>query len=159
MSRRLEEAKRILEENGASLVVIKRINEFEDTDDLDNDNNKIEYDFENYQCFYESGIKELVGLATKVPNDGCEGAICADKIVGRAAAFLYEYLKVKEVYAKVLSKSGKCVLEDAGIVCSYDCLTDEIINRMGTGPCPMDKIVSEVSDCRDAYNKLFRAIV
>ncbi len=46
-------------------------------------------------------------------RDGCrfEGFSAADRVVGRAAAFLYVLLGVKEVYADVLSESAIGVLD------------------------------------------------
>ena len=43
------------------------------------------------------------------------GYSVADKIVGKAAAFLFVLAGVKEVYAEVVSSEGKRVLDEHGI--------------------------------------------
>ncbi len=83
-----------------------------------------------------------------------EGFSVADKIVGKAVAMLFVLAKVKEVYAEVLSKTAISVLEANGIAYSYKILTDNIINRQGTGLCPMEETVKDIFDCKQAYEKI-----
>ena len=75
-----------------------------------------------------------------------EGFSAADKVVGKAAALLYCLLKVKELYAAVISRSALEALNKGGIPVYYDTLTEGIINRAGTGPCPMEAATKEISD-------------
>lgn len=75
-----------------------------------------------------------------------QGFSAADKIVGKAAAMLFVKAGVVSVYAQVLSKSGKEFLEKHGISVSFETLTDVIINRDGTGMCPMESTVLNVDD-------------
>ena len=99
-----------------------------------------------------NGIVPMV----KFLNDeiGLEGFSVADKIVGKAVAMLFVLAKVKEVYAEVLSKTEISVLEANGISYSYKILTDNIINRQGTGLCPMEETVKDIFDCKQAYEKI-----
>lgn len=83
-----------------------------------------------------------------------EGFSVADKIVGKAVAMLFVLAEVKEVYAEVLSKTAISVLEANGIAYSYKILTDNIINRQGTGLCPMEETVKDIFDCKQAYEKI-----
>ena len=89
-----------------------------------------------------AGIAFLTGIA------GAPGALggyaVADRIVGRAAAYLMLRAGVKELYAFVLSEGGREVLESGGVCFSYGTLTEKIINRAGTDICPMEKAVSGV---------------
>ena len=80
------------------------------------------------------------------------GASVADKIVGSAAAHIYALLGVKEVYAEVLSVGG------ANISCSYGTLATEIINRQGTGLCPMEQAVLGISDHSKALDAVLNKI-
>lgn len=100
----------------------------------------------------QNGIVPMV----KFLNDeiGLEGFSVADKIVGKAVAMLFVLAKVKEVYAEVLSKTAISVLEANGIPYSYKILTDNIINRQGTGLCPMEETVKDIFDCKQAYEKI-----
>ena len=99
-----------------------------------------------------NGIVPMV----KFLNDGIdlEGFSVADKIVGKAVAMLFVLAEVKEMYAEVLSKTAISVLEANGIAYSYKILTDNIINRQGTGLCPMEETVQDIFDCKQAYEKI-----
>lgn len=90
------------------------------------------------------GVAPLLGWL----EDGTDltGFSAADKVVGRAAALLYRLLRVREVYAAVISRGALEVLEAGGISVCYDTLTDGIINRAGTGPCPMESATKDISD-------------
>lgn len=80
------------------------------------------------------------------------GHFCAaDKVVGRATAFLYVMLGVKAVYAQVISRSARQVLTDHHIECEYGELVDNIINRQGDGICPFEAAVMDVVDPVAAY--------
>ena len=70
----------------------------------------------------------------------------ADKVVGRGAALLYAYLKIKCLYASVLSKSALEVLNYHKISCEYDTLAEGIMNRAHDGPCPMERATEGVVD-------------
>ena len=69
------------------------------------------------------------------------GFSAADKVVGKATAFLYVLLGVKNLYARVLSKPALSVLETNGIKVEYEELVPNIINRSGTGMCPFEEVV------------------
>lgn len=72
------------------------------------------------------------------------GFCAADKVVGKATAFLYSLLGVKEVYAHVMSKASLEVLEKAGIRVQYGKMVEYIINRKGDGICPFEEAVLNV---------------
>ncbi|MDE5855541.1 MAG: DUF1893 domain-containing protein [Anaeroplasmataceae bacterium] len=91
-------------------------------------------------------------------NFNFKGYSAADKIVGKAAAFLYAYMGVKEVYAEVLSKEAIPVLEKYNISFEYNILTDYIINRKGNGPCPMEEAVLNCSFKEDAIPAIYNRI-
>ena len=84
------------------------------------------------------------------------GYSAADKVVGRAAAALFIKSGIKEVYACVLSIGGKELLDTYGIPCTYDTLTDRIINRKGTDICPMEKAVRDIDDIDGMYAAIKR---
>lgn len=82
------------------------------------------------------------------------GYSVADVVVGKAVAMLFVKSGVKCVHAKVISQVGKDYLDNHSVCCTYDVLTDRIINRMGTDICPMEKAVSEIDDFQTAYDTL-----
>ncbi len=75
-----------------------------------------------------------------------KGYSVADMVVGRAAAMLFIKAGVKEVYARIISKPAKQVLDVFEIPLQYGELVDNIINRTGTDICPMEKAVLDVAD-------------
>ena len=94
------------------------------------------------------GVKPLLDWLDNGPSlqDFC----AADKVVGRAAAFLYCLLGVREVYARVMSRPAADVLTAHGISVQADTLTDGIINRKGTGPCPFEAAVMGITEPAEA---------
>ena len=95
------------------------------------------------RTFTSRGIGALLDL---LPQGGLRGASVADKIVGKAAALLMVRGGVKDVYAETLSEGGDAVLRRYGIPHACGTLTPAIQNREGTGPCPMEKAVENISD-------------
>lgn len=77
------------------------------------------------------------------------GFAAADKVVGRAAAFLYVLLGVSSLYAAVLSEPALAVLRAHHIPVEYDTLAARIVDRTGTGLCPMESaVMGEDDPCR-----------
>ena len=92
----------------------------------------------------ERGVKPL--LAWIDSGTDMTGFYAADKVVGKAAAFLYVILGVKAVYAGVISEPALQVLTENGIAIEYDSLVEAIRNRAGTGYCPMETAVKSISE-------------
>ena len=74
----------------------------------------------------------------------------ADKVVGKAAAFLYVILGVDAVYADVMSDAAIYTLARHGVQPICDRSTKFIYNRDGTGLCPMEETVSEIESPKNA---------
>lgn len=106
----------------------------------------------------ERGVKPLVELLKE--SRSMSGFSAADKVVGRAAAFLYVLLGVSEVYGSAMSEGAEVLLRSQGIKSSYGCLTEKIINRAGTGICPMENAVKDIPDnCPEkAFMEILRTI-
>lgn len=90
------------------------------------------------------GVSSLVEWLEKGLD--MKGYAAADKIVGKAAAMLFVLGGVSQVYAAVLSQKGLAVLEENSISVQYDTLVEGIINRAGTGSCPMELAVAELTE-------------
>ncbi|WP_051411611.1 DUF1893 domain-containing protein [Ruminococcus flavefaciens] len=86
------------------------------------------------------------------------GFSAADVIVGKAAAMLFVKAGIACVHGKTMSESGKAYLESHGIPCTYDILTEKIINRQGTDICPMEKTVAELDNTDEALDALSKKI-
>ncbi len=98
------------------------------------------------------GVKPLVSWYHS--GTDVSGFSAADKVVGRATAFLYVLLKVKAVYASVISRSALEVLAANGIDARYDTLVDNIINRRGDGICPFEEAVLDLQEPSQAYTAI-----
>ena len=97
---------------------------------------------------YDRGVKPLLNWLDA--GTDLKNASAADRVVGRGAAFLYCLLQVKAVHARVMSRPAADVLTAQGIAVSADQFVDGIINRKGTGPCPFEAAVMDISDPGDA---------
>ena len=93
----------------------------------------------------------IAPLLTRIEDkEDLRGMVCADKIIGKAAAMLLLYGGVCAVHGDVLSVRAKALLEREGVAVSYGVLTDGIINRKGDGPCPMEQAVADLTDPAEA---------
>ena len=85
------------------------------------------------------GIRPLLEL---LENEADVFGFCvADKVVGKAAAYLYCLMEITALYADVISEPALQVLKDAKISVEYGQLVPSIRNRTGDGPCPMESAV------------------
>lgn len=103
------------------------------------------------------GISPMMGFI----EEGRElhGYSAADIIVGKAAAMLFVKAGIICVHGKTMSESGKAYLEAHDIPCTYDILTDRIINRQGTDICPMEKAVACIDDTESGYEALYSQLL
>lgn len=90
------------------------------------------------------GVQPLLQLLDSGEN--FSGFSAADKVVGKATAMLYRLLGVRAVWGAVMSRGAIEVLKDAGIKVSWDRQVAHIINRAGTGPCPMEAATAQIRD-------------
>ena len=98
------------------------------------------------------GVKPLVKWVSE--GKDFTGFSAADKVIGKATAFLYVILNVKVVYAAVISQSALKVLEEADIEVEYDTLVEHIINRKGYCICPFETTVLNISAKEEAYEAI-----
>ena len=121
---------------------------------------------ENYTCvlckgkqiFTSShrGVKPLLDFLSS--DNDFSSFSAADKVVGKATAFLYCLLGIKALYAQVLSIPAKEVLTSRGILVSYDALVPGIRNRENTGPCPMEHATRECQTPEQALTAIQKTL-
>ena len=100
----------------------------------------------------ERGVRPLLNwLDSGVDADGFSAA---DRVVGRATAYLYCLLGVTAVYARVMSRPAAEVLGRNGISVEASQLVDGIINRKGTGPCPFEAAVLKIDTPEEALTAI-----
>ena len=104
----------------------------------------------------ERGVKPLANWLQN--RASLRGFCAADKVVGKATAFLYCMLDVRAVYGRVMSAPALQVLQDHGITAQYDILVEHIINRAGDGICPFEQAVWDVTDPKDAWQRILQKL-
>ena len=120
----------------------------------------------NYTCVWCRGDELLTSkeaglrlLLTRIrEGKDLSGFYAADKIVGRAAAFLYVKLGAAGVYASVMSRGAKELLAEYNIPAEAEELTENIRKRQNTGLCPMECAVSSCVSPEAAYAAILEAI-
>jgi len=87
------------------------------------------------------------------------GADVADKIVGKAAAALFISGGAVSVHADVMCESAAELLTAYGIPNSADAIVPAIINRKGTGLCPMEAAVKDLDDLQAMVAAIEKTLV
>jgi iron complex outermembrane receptor protein len=83
-----------------------------------------------------------------------EDAIVVDKVIGKSAAFLLLYGRIKKVHAIIMSEHAKNLLEKHNVEYSYNRLVPFIVNNLKTDMCPMEKTVLNIEEIDEAFNAL-----
>ena len=92
------------------------------------------------------GVGALV-LAIEKERAASHGALdWGDKLVGRAAALMFTLVRPRSVFALTMSTGAQDVLRTAGIPFTCDAVILDVLNRAGTGPCPMEAAVSGINE-------------
>lgn len=131
MNSSLKKAKELLLQDGYTCVLIK-----EDT----------------IYTSFERGVKPLIEFIDNKTN--LQGYYVADKVIGKAAAFLYVLLNVKAIYVPVISVSAMEVLQRYGIEVFCDKQVEAICNRANTGFCPMEQTVMNIDSPEQALKAI-----
>ena len=131
----LENARRILDQNDYTCVFCKNDILLTDT---------------------RRGVRPLLDLLEQKTD--VAGFSVADKVVGKAAAYLYCLLRVDSLYAGVISQPALSVLQKNGIATSYGKLVPSIQNRTQTGPCPMEYAVRNIETPEEALPAIYKAL-
>lgn len=81
-------------------------------------------------------------------------AVVVDKIVGKASAMIFALGGVKEVYGEIMSMPALAFLAQKGIKATCGQFVNAIENREGTGTCPMEMAVMDITNEEEAYPAL-----
>jgi len=103
----------------------------------------------------EEGVGGLLTFIQKHGQSRYRDLIIFDRIIGRAAALLFAYLKAKEVYGVIGSKAAARALKKFKIKFYFKKTVIGILNKRKTGPCPMEKL-SRVKTPKELYNLLMQ---
>ncbi|MBQ9773519.1 MAG: DUF1893 domain-containing protein [Clostridia bacterium] len=104
----------------------------------------------------KTGIAPMMDLL----DSGAElsGFCAADRIVGRAAAMLFVLAGVRSLYAEVITEGAIRILTENGISYAYQTRTEQIVNRRGDGPCPMESAVAKVENPAQAREEIRKTL-
>ena len=102
------------------------------------------------------GVRPLLDLIEN--NMDVSAFAAADKVVGKAAAYLYCLLNVKALHAVIISNPALSVLEERGIPVTYETLVPAIRNRANDGPCPMEHAVLHINTPEDALIAIYATL-
>lgn len=95
-------------------------------------------------------IMNLLQTDEKTLQDAC----VADRVIGKAAAFLLIKADISALYAKVISRHALDILKESRIEVTYENCVPYIVNRRGDGMCPMEASVLDTDDVEKAYELL-----
>jgi len=113
----------------------------------------------NGEVLFETDSRRISGFLGVIAKFGAnlEGAAVADRVAGKAIALLCVYAGIREVYAEVLSRKAKAVLEENGIRHEWKELVENILDLNKQGVCPFEKAADALSAPREAY-RTFKAL-
>ncbi len=103
---------------------------------------------------FERGVKPLMDWISA--NVNLQGFSAADKVVGKATAYLYVLAGVKQVYAPIMSESAVQVFAQYAITYEAEQIVPAIRNRSNTGFCPMEMAVAECLTPEMAYHAILK---
>lgn len=97
------------------------------------------------RTFSHRGVVDLYNVLMAEP-ELLKGAFIADKVVGKGAAALMILGKVSRLHTHIISTPALVLLRSAGVITDFDIETDYIINRDGTGRCPVETLCEGLSE-------------
>ena len=127
----IEIVKKRLDDTSASLVVMNKNGEIRE--------------------FYNRRVIDIVSLI-KSGENFLDGAIIADKVIGKVASALLVLAGVKEIYARTISEYAIEVLDNNNIKYSFGNKVDYIINNDKTGMCPMENKFKDEKNLKVIYD-------
>lgn len=106
---------------------------------------------------HQRGVRDLYQILTGDPAV-LSGAMVADKVIGKGAAALMILGGVRSVYADVISRPALDLLSTASVAVIYRECVPNIINRMGTGICPVESLCEDCVSANDCFPLIERFI-
>jgi len=112
----------------------------------------------NSKPIFETKGEGLSGFLQAIEeyNGALSEASVADRIIGKAAALLCIYSKVKAAFAITLSQGGLEILNTHRIYIEFENITPTILNLRKTDQCPFEKLLENITEPNKAYEKIRR---
>jgi hypothetical protein len=108
------------------------------------------------EVVFETSSHGIGGLLKAIEELGDEmrGSSVADNVVGKAAALLCVYAGIVAVFAATASEKGIQTLRDNNVSCRFENMVQHILNSERRDICPFEKLVNNISNPEEAYEKL-----
>lgn len=103
--------------------------------------------------YTQHGVKDLMTLVADGGNI-LQGAVVADKTIGKAAAALMIVGGVKTAYTNTICTAAKQMLTAAGVNVYFEKEIPMVMNREQTGQCPMDAALEGIDDAVECVRRL-----
>ena len=100
------------------------------------------------------GIRPHLEAIERFGKEGLRGTLVVDKIVGRAAALLMLYSFPSDVYAGVITRAAKSLLEESGVCVYPGEVVEAVKQKDGRIYCPFESMVQGISDADEAYEAI-----
>ena len=101
-----------------------------------------------FRMFHQRGVKDLYDILSTQP-ELLRGAFIADKVVGKGAAALMIIGGINSLYTDTISVTAQELFDRYKIEVKYDKLVPHIINRAGTGVCPVESLCKECNTAEE----------
>ncbi len=110
----------------------------------------------NGRVVFETSSHGIGGLLRAIEelDKEMKGSSVADKVVGKAAALLCVHAGVFAVFAVTASEKGIQVLKDNKVLCQFENRVPCILNSGRSEICPFEKLVVNIANPREAYERL-----
>ena len=89
------------------------------------------------------GIQDLLQLINEQP-ERLDGAVAADKVIGKSAAAIMIVGGVKEVHTNLICTPARELFEKEGVLVFATEEVPMILNRDKSGMCPMDTQIANI---------------
>ena len=106
------------------------------------------YNHDSLTTHANRGVQDLLQLISEQP-ERLNGAVVADKIIGKAAAVLMATGGVREVHTNIICTPAKQLFEQQGILVFATEEVPMILNRDRSSMCPIDTQIAEVESIED----------
>lgn len=104
------------------------------------------------------GVRDLLTLISKQP-ERLQGAIVADKIIGKAAAAIMATGGVVEVHTNIISTPARALLEAEGIKVVATEEVPQILNRNKSQMCPIDSQLEGIESIEECVTVLQNMLI
>lgn len=101
-----------------------------------------------FRMFHQRGVKDLYDILSTQP-ELLRGAFIADKVVGKGAAALMILGGIDSLYTDTISVAAQELFSCYKVEVKYDKLVQHIINRAGTGVCPVESLCKECNTAEE----------